>query len=359
MKKRSANLPVIAVAAVAVCLVAVATTLVLKARVSMPPVSDAELTESIGNNYYYPTEEETENNIWSTWAEITTQVLTDTYAPTEESTTRPVITTKPQPTTKPQTTKPEKTEPQTEELTVPALDPDITQVADGNSSVAVTPSGDLPKDMSFAGLSGLGYNVIGKKSYIYNNDKDPDSFQKNFGYNPLYDAGANLIDFSIDTVRLQFRYGDKDWMIQVWKGQYISGSIGTVGGEIGVYNRPKGTISVIDHYNCAKEEDWLNMEMTVFWDENGTGEYLPQLTRNYTKYWWATGFVDGQLANRNDSSPLRVLGRITFKDEEMAEAFEGALVKKKFTNVSTFSPEVIDTYKRHGKDVIFIWQDVR
>ena len=101
------------------------------------------------------------------------------------------------------------------------------------------------------------------------------------------------------------------------------------------------------------------MEMTVMWDEFGNGEYLPQLTRNYTEYWWATGFVDGQLANRNDSSPLRILGRITFKDEEMAVKFEEALVKKGFTRVSTFTPDVIDTYKRYGNDVIFLWQDVR
>ncbi len=350
MKKK--NLPVIAVAAVAVCLVAVAATLVFKARVDMPPVESTEYESE--DLYYYPSTQE-ESSVFSAWAEITTEVLTDST--TVPSTTIP-STTKPV-TTKPVTTAPPKTEPQTEELTVPQLDPDITQKADGDDAAAVTPSGDLPSDMSFAGLSKSGYDVIGHKDYIYNNDKDPDSFQKNFGYNPLYDAGANLIDFSIDTVRLQFRYGDKDWMIQVWKGQYISGSIGTVGGEIGVYNRPKGTISVLDHYNCAEEEDWLNMEMTVYWDENGTGEYLPQLTRNYTKYWWATGFVDGQLANRNDSSPMRILGRITFKDEEMAIAFEDALVKKGFTAVSTFSPDVIDTYKRHGKDVIFLWQDVR
>ena len=354
MKKRSANLPVIAVAAVAVCLVVVAVTLVMRARVDMPPVSNTELTESIGNNYYFPSteEEQTVENVFSSMVTLTTQILTDSYVPsTRVPSTAPVeVTQKP---TEAQT------EPEEEVLTVPQLDPDITQKADGDNAVAVTPSGDLPQDMSFAGLGSMGYDVIGHKDYIYNNDKDPDSFQKNWGYNPLYDAGASLIDFSIDTVRLKFRYGDKYWMIQVWKGQYISGSIGTVGGEIGVYNRPKGTVSAIDHYNCAEEEDWPNMEMTVFWDENGTGEYLPQLTRNYTKYWWATGFVDGQLANRNDSSPLRILGRITLKDEEMATAFEEALAGSGFRSVSTFSPNVIDTYKRYGNDVIFIWQDVR
>ena len=72
MKKKSANLPVIAVAAVAVCLVAVAVTLVMKARVDMPPVMNTELTESVGNNYYFPsTEEETENTFLSSLADLT------------------------------------------------------------------------------------------------------------------------------------------------------------------------------------------------------------------------------------------------------------------------------------------------
>ena len=78
----------------------------------------------------------------------------------------------------------------------------------------------------------MGYDVIGLKPYIYNNDKE-DCFQAEFGYNPLYDFGANLIDFSIETTKLDFKYEGKEYRIQLWKGQYISGEIGTVGGEIG------------------------------------------------------------------------------------------------------------------------------
>ncbi len=148
-------------------------------------------------------------------------------------------------------------------------------------------------------------------------------------------------------------------MIQAWKGQYISGELGTVGGEVGLYTRPKGTISAIGHYDCAPREEWLNMEMTILWDEQGNGNYLPQLTRVYEPHWWPTGFVFGNLANKNDTDPLRVLCRITFKDEEMAQAFASSLSKEGFRSVSDFNPTVIDTYKIHGKDVIFIWQDAR
>ncbi len=367
MKKRNVNLPVIAVAAVAVCLVAVATTLVLKARVNMLPADNTELTQSVGNNYYFPeTEPQTVGQIEQTVNSIfdlTTQVITDNYVPSQSQTSRP---TKPQTTKAPEsqtdklvgepagsdsTTKPAQTEPVTEEVTVPQVQ------AGANTGAAVTPSGNLPQDMSFAGLSLMGYDVIGQKPYIYNDDKDPECFQKNFGYNPLYDWGAQLIDFSIETTKLDFNYDNKQYRIQLWKGQYISGSIGTVGGEIGVYTRPRGSIG--EHYNCATEDDWLKMEMTVYWDEFDNGEYLPQFTRNYNDFWWATGFVDGQLKNRKDSNTLRVLGRITFESEEQAIAFDEAMSKKGFTKVEEFSPYEIDTYKRYGKDVIFLWQNIR
>lgn len=361
--KKNANLAIIGIAAVAIGLVSVAGTLVFKARVDMPPAENTELTESIGNNYYYPeeTEMQTVAQTIGSIIDLTTEVIT------EKETTRTPSTTKAEKTTKPQqTTEPDKligeaigsdsktepaTEAPTEEITVPQLQ------AGPNSGVAVTPSGNLPKDMSFAGLYELGYDVIGKKAYIYNDDKDPECFQKNFGYNPLYDWGASLIDFSIETTRLDFNYDNKQYRIQLWKGQYISGSIGTVGGEIGVYTRPKGSVG--EHYNCAEQDDWLKMEMTVYWDEFDNGEYIPQFTRNYNDFWWATGFVDGQLKNRKDSNTLRVLGRITFESEEQAAAFDEAMSKKGFTKVEEFSPYEIDTYKRHGKDVIFIWQNIR
>ena len=349
MKERKANLPVIGVAAVAVCLIAVVATLFVKAKVDMPPAETSGYEQNISDNYYFPeTENQTIAQTVGSIFDLTTQVITDTY----ESTTSPEKTTQAQ-TTKPQetqTTKPAETEPVTEEVTVPQAQ------AGANTGSAVTPSGNLPQDMSFAGLSLMGYDVIGQKPYIYNNDKE-DCFQANLGYTPLYDVGAGFIDFSIETTRLDFNYDNKQYRIQLWKGQYISGEIGTVGGEIGVYTRPKGSIG--QFYNCAEQDDWVKMEMTVYWDEFDNGEYLPQFTRNYNDFWWATGFVDGQLKDRNDSNTLRVLARITFESEEQAIAFDEAMAKKGFTKVEEFSPYEIDTYKRYGKDVIFLWQNIR
>lgn len=358
MKKKNLNLPVIAVALVAVCLVAIAAVLVFKAD-DGPAISTENISDSVGNNSnYYPyqetttTQPATQTTIQSI-LDITTKVATDTFVP---SSTKPTTskTTKPstEKTTEPKTEKPETTAPQKGEL-----DPDEMSQS-GGASVPVTPSGKLPKDMSFAGLYNSGYDVIGTKRYIFNDDKDPNCMQRKFGYMPAYDASASLIDFSIETTRLDFKYENKPYRIQLWKGQYISGDIGTVGGEIGVYTRTPGKVYLPEYYDCAAEEDWLKMEMTIFWDEFDDGNYLPQFTRNYDDFWWATGFVDGNLKDRHDSNSLRLLGRITFESNEQAELFAGALSKKGFTEVSTFELE-IDTFKIYGKDVIFMWQNIR
>lgn len=340
------NFATVAVSVVAVCLVAVVAVLFVKAGNS--PDIQPDITESVaGNsNYYNPYQEESTTSPFYAIMETTSQVITESFVPSTQATTKAQ-------TTKPQTTV--SVSEMQEEVTLPELDPD--DMSEGVATTPVVSSGELPQDMTFAGLSRMGYDVIGLKSYIYNDDKDPECFQKNFGYHPVYDIGANLIDFSIETTKLDFDYEDKEYRIQLWKGQYISGEIGTVGGEIGVYTRPESDSG--EFYNCADEDDWLKMEMTVYWDEFDNGEYLPQFTRNYNDFWWATGFVDGQLKNRRDSNTMRVLGRITFETEEQAEAFDEAMSKKGFTKVEDFSPYEIDTYKRYGKDVIFLWQNIR
>lgn len=336
--KKNTNAIVIAICSLAVALVAVVCALVLKSAHSSGGLLKVEESTTLGQ--IAETTKEAITDMITTVPPTTTEV--QTTQPVEAPTAPPVVVDK------------------EEGVTIPVLDED--NMSHGS---AVTPppppssNGKLPKDMSFSGLNSMGYKVYGTKEYIYNDDTDPACVQARFGYNRLYDWGAQLIDFSIDTARMKFVYGEKEYMIQIWKGQYISGEMGTVGGEVGLYTRPKGTVSTIGHYNCAPYEEWLNMEMTVLWDEEGNGNYIPQLTRAYNLHWWPTGFVFGQLADKKDSDPLRVLCRITFNEEGMAQEFAQALAQEGFESVSSFDPTVKDTFKIHGKDVIFIWQDVR
>jgi len=354
MDRKKSLVPVIATAVVAVCLVAVAGVLGFKAmNESKPAVSDETLYNPTENTYYFETETTTLPAL-QTILDSTSQTVSDIFTSTKAASTtkKPTAaTTKP---TQSQTQAPETTQPPKGEL-----DPDEMSHSSGTKR-PVTASKNLPKDMSFSGLYGSGYDIIGLKPYIFNDDKSPNCTQREFGYSPTYDALAGLIDFSIETTRIDFKYEGKPYRIQLWKGQYISGDIGTVGGEIGVYTRTPGRFYIDPQfYDCAAEEDWLKMEMTILWDKFDDGNYLPQFTRNYDDFWWATGFVDGQLKDLRDSNTLRLLGRITFESEEQAQLFAGALGNKGFAKVSTFDPSVIDTYKIYGKDVIFLWQNIR
>ncbi len=354
MKK---NLPVIAVSVVAVCLIAVAGVLGFKAMNGAKPTVSDETVSTQAETYSF--EESTTLPILQSILDSTSQTVTDIFTSATSASTTKKNTTATQKTTQ----KPAETTTKAPETTTQPskgeLDPDEMSQSSGTKR-PVTASKNLPKDMSFSGLYGSGYDIIGLKPYIFNDDKDPECMQKNFGYSPTYDALAGVIDFSIETTRIDFKYEGKPYRIQLWKGQYISGDIGTVGGEIGVYTRTPGKLYLDPQfYDCAAEEDWLKMEMTVLWDEAGDGNYLPQFTRNYDDFWWATGFVDGQLADLNDSNPLRLLGRITFESEEQAQLFAEGLGKKGFRSVSTFDPNVPDTYKLYGKDVIFLWQYIR
>lgn len=341
-KEKNLNVIVITVAVIALAIIAVASVLAIKAGRESNPVP--EVTGETVQAY------NEESSVFEQLVSTTVEVLTDNMSTTVQNTTEK----KTEKATKAQKEETKAVSEMQEEATVPVLDEN--EMSKGKTSSVATASTNLPKDMSLAGLSRSGYNVVGLKEYIYNNDMDPNCAQRNLGYNKFYDWGAQLIDFSISTARMKFNYDGKDYMIQVWKGQYISGEFGTVGGEVGIYTRPEGKSAANSHYNCAGTDDELYMELTIFWDENDDGNYLPQFTRNYSRHWWQTGYVDGQLKNIKDSTPLRLLSHITMKDEEQAIAFEKALNNAGFDSVGTFSPNVPDTCKRSGKDVIFIWQ---
>ncbi len=210
---------------------------------------------------------------------------------------------------------------------------------------------DVDIDFNKASLASYKYDPVG--NYYYTDDKD--SWQRNFGYSEVYDKAAPITAMFFDTVRNTFSYDGKDWMIQMWKGQY---GYYFVGGEIGVYTKKAGSNS--KSYVCADKNDWLKMEMTFMWDEDKTGNYQPIFTRPYTEYWWCTGFVIGfeMSASRRSREQFRIVAHITFKDNQMAELFCESMVKNGFREVSFMDKDVVDTFVRVGNDVGFVWQNI-
>lgn len=207
-------------------------------------------------------------------------------------------------------------------------------------------------DIDFSKVNLASYKYDPNGNYYYTDDKD--CWQSNFGYNEGYDRLAVVGVMYYDTVRTKFTYDNKEWLIQIWKGQY---GYCFVGGEVGVYTRPVGKKGTA--YSCAAEEDWLKMEMTFFWKFN-SDTYEPMFTRPYTDYWWCTGFVVGYEADESVATreQFRLVTHITFKDTAMAEAFCKAFEANGFKRVSKLNNNEKDTFVQLGPDVAFVWQSI-
>ena len=204
-----------------------------------------------------------------------------------------------------------------------------------------------------------GYRYEPNGDFFYTDDKE--CWQKNAGYNEFYDNYAPAAAMFIDQIRIRFTYENKDWMIQLWKGQY--GWL-FVGAETGVYTAPAGTYKGgkgdPNHYDCAAKEDWLYMQLDCYWSKNNDGHYKKVFTRPYDKYWWATGFVWGQLTKYSKPrTELKAKNRITFKSEEMANLFVQGLREAGFVRAVGSDQLVDDSYYQSGKDVWLLWSSIQ
>lgn len=169
------------------------------------------------------------------------------------------------------------------------------------------------QEMAQKGIFGYLYDPNEKCFYTAS-----DPWQRMVGYNAIFDVCAPFTFIDFDTVRLDFPYEGKDWRIQLWKGQY---GLLFYGAEVGVYTKPQDR--KLAHYNCASDEDLLNMEMIFL--QNKNGKWVEKFSRPYGAYWWCTGFVPGNLFGNFDILKLDM--RITMKDYTMLSGFTSALTK--------------------------------
>lgn len=210
----------------------------------------------------------------------------------------------------------------------------------------------------------LSYKYDPEGEYFYVDDLN--SWQQQFGFNPLYDFGAGFFGMYYDTVRIKFSYGtdekgrSKDYMLQLWKGQY---GLMFIGSEIGFYEKDKdkaaSNSAALEHYECATDH-LLPMEMVCYrYDANG--KLNPLFKSKYARHWWSTGFVPGVLKNFLNRSELVVEARITFDDDAMAKVVGDAFKANKFKEISPSQHDIHkpDTYYVSGSDVIFTWRMIQ
>lgn len=162
---------------------------------------------------------------------------------------------------------------------------------------------------------------------------ETDSWQRNFGFTPAYDAGAAFTGMYYDTLRLKFHHGGLDWMFQIWKGRYGI----TTGGEMGVYYKQPQHSEFI--YACAKDDQRVTMSYALY-----RGDEL-FMTRGPEPHWWLTGFKIFELAA---PSELTMHATYFMDDPGMADALEGALKELGFV-------EGVN-YQRLGLTMTIVWR---
>ena len=139
-----------------------------------------------------------------------------------------------------------------------------------------------------------------------------------------------MIQYDTDPIQFTCHEGE-EWMIQPWKGQY---GMVLYGSEVGVYK--KYTDRNAEHYDCAKDEDLLMMEMDLYKYNYDTQEWEHSFHRPYRSFWWITGFKFGyvrmvnpfEAQSFNTYRDLYIDARITMLDFDMLNAFKAALDKQ-------------------------------
>ena len=106
----------------------------------------------------------------------------------------------------------------------------------------------------------LGFNYDEENDCYYTTEG---SLQNAFGFGPAIDEMAPLLGMDLYHEDIVFEKGDKEYLIELWKGEYGWGV--TSGGEVGVYTRSKeeadanprveGENNFDIYYDCAADDD--------------------------------------------------------------------------------------------------------
>ncbi len=181
------------------------------------------------------------------------------------------------------------------------------------------------------GVLGLGYNLDTETGVLIT---PVHVWMRNFGFCKFYDFAANNIlpsCYDYETVRLNYEYDNKDYLMQMWKGTYFV----TTGAEVGIYNKPK--TRMVEFFDCAADDELLDMALVV------TADGKDIVNTPMQKHWWINGFA--LTKKYYTAEEMTVICTVVCKDEKMLQAVAEQLAK----NTDVLS------YKTDGLTVTFIW----
>ncbi len=181
---------------------------------------------------------------------------------------------------------------------------DGTQETIGTGVIVDTVNNEIRgKDES--GFLGIGYHLSTSELLLY---AQVNVWMRDFGFTFLYDLFCYTTPFFFyNTRRIKFDYDGLEWMVQIWKGNYLVSN----GAEVGLYNRQPGSFGT--YYDCATDEQMMNMSMKLYHGEDLIFERPEQ------EHWWLTGFKISDTLYPARTMTLDF--SIEMKDEQMLEAF--------------------------------------
>lgn len=211
----------------------------------------------------------------------------------------------------------------------------------------------------FSGIFGFKYDPIKDVYYTKEN-----ALQKHFGFGDLFDEFGPMLGMDLEEVPIVFQYTDpetnktKEWLIELWKGQYGGGV--SVGGEIGLYNRPvtkdmdpyipgKGNYQVF--FDSAIKNEKMHLAYTLCEKDDSvifkrdSFDYPKPVGEPQGKDWWLLGIKLGKYAEKQD---LVMKAKIKLLSRNMAKIF----VK---TIEQNFSDQIFDIVI-DGRKVSFTWK---
>ncbi len=177
------------------------------------------------------------------------------------------------------------------------------------TGVVIDTVNNLVKGKDGSGMLGIGFEFSYTELLLYS---QVNVWMRDFGFTFLYDLFSYTTPFFFyNTRRIKFDYDGLEWMIQVWKGTYLVSN----GAEVGIYTREPGSFGT--YYNCANNEQMMNMSMELY-----HGDDL-LLSRPKQLHWWLTGFKITDTLYPAKSQTLKF--SIEMKDEAMLNAFCNAV----------------------------------
>lgn len=159
------------------------------------------------------------------------------------------------------------------------------------------------------GILGTGYTFSIAEVLLY---AQVNAWVRDFGFCLFYDIFSYTTPFFFyETRRIKFDYDGLEWMIQIWKGNYLI----TNGAEVGIYSRTPEKFG--SYYDCATDEQMMEMTLELYHGDDLIFSRPKQL------HWWITGFKITDELYPADSMTMKF--SIDMKDEEMLNAFCNAI----------------------------------